>query len=65
MKTREDLDLRLRVKFFAHSDNDLMDKLQDIGLVSDEAVTIDDCADRDLIAAYQGETFSKNIALSS
>lgn len=51
--SREDLVERLKVKFFAGSDNKLMDKLQDLGLVSDEAVTVDDCADRDLIQAYQ------------
>jgi hypothetical protein len=57
MTSREELTERLRVKFLAYSDNNLIDKLQDIGLVSDLAVTLEDCADRDLIRAYQGETF--------
>jgi hypothetical protein len=50
---REGLIARLHVKYFAYNPNALMDKLQDMGLVSDEAVTIDDCSDRDLIRAYQ------------
>jgi hypothetical protein len=57
MTSREELTLRLRVKFLAYSDNNLLDKLQDLGFVSDLAVTLDDCADRDLIRAYQSETF--------
>ena len=51
--SREELTERLKVKFLVNSPNALMDKLQDLGLVSDEAVTIEDCADRDLITAYQ------------
>ena len=35
------------------SDLDLMNHLQDLGLVSDEAVTIADCAYVDLKRAYQ------------
>jgi hypothetical protein len=50
---REELITRLQFKFFVCNPNALMDKLQDTGLVSDEAVTIDDCSDRDLIRAYQ------------
>ena len=51
--SREELVLRLQVKFFVTSNDKLMDRLQDLGLVSDEAITIEDCADRDLIQAYQ------------
>jgi hypothetical protein len=54
--SREELITRLQSKFRVGSDNRLMDKLQDFGLVSDESVTIADCADRDLIAAYLAKT---------
>ena len=45
----------LRRKFGVNNDVELMNELQDIGLVSDEAVTIEECADRDLVRAYQFE----------
>ena len=51
--TREELITKLRRKYQAPTDDKLMDALQDLGLVSDNAVTISDCADRDLIAALE------------
>jgi len=51
--SRERLIRDLMRKFRASTENKLMDALQDVGLVSDEAVMIYDCADRDLIAALQ------------
>jgi len=49
---REELVEELKRKFRVGSEAKLMDRLQDYGLVSDEAVTLEDCADRDLIAAW-------------
>jgi hypothetical protein len=50
--TREELIDKLQAKFLVSSPNKLLDNLQSLGLVSDEAIWIEDCADRDLIAAY-------------
>ena len=51
--SRERLIRELMSKFGASTESKLMDALQDLGLVADEAVMIYDCADRDLIAALQ------------
>jgi len=49
--TREELIRKLLVKFGARNDMELMNALQDQGLVSDEAILLADCADRDLMHA--------------
>ena len=49
--SRERLIRDLMSKFHASTEAKLMDALQDLGLVSDEAVMIYDCSDRDLMAA--------------
>jgi len=50
--SRELLIARLRSVHGVTNDNALMNSLQDHGLVSDEAVAIDNCADRDLVIAW-------------
>ena len=43
---------QLKIKFGCSSDRALMDHLQlELSLVADEAITIDDCAGRDLLRA--------------
>jgi len=54
--TRERLIEELRIKYRCGTAITLMNHLQDIGLVSDEAVLLQDVADRDLIAAWQKES---------
>lgn len=49
--TREQLIRKLLVRYGARNEIELMNSLQDQGIVSDEAVMIEDCADRDLINA--------------
>ena len=44
---------RMRWIFFVPNDVRLMDILQDKGMVADEAITIDEVCDRDLIRVYQ------------
>ena len=54
--TRLQLINRLLRKYRAAGINALMDILQDKGLVSDECVTLEDVAERDLISAYQKDS---------
>ena len=49
--TREELIRKLLVKYGARNEVELMNTLQDQGLVADEAILLADCADRDLIHA--------------
>ena len=51
--TREQLINRLLRKYRASGVTALLDTLQNEGIVSDEAVTIEDVAIRDLVRAYQ------------
>ncbi len=51
--TREQLVNQLLRKYRASGVNKLMDMLQDQGIVSDEAVAIEDVAIRDLVRAFQ------------
>ena len=45
---------QLKIKFECSSDRALMDHLQlELGIVADNAITIDDCASRDLFRALQ------------
>lgn len=50
--TREEIIKRIRYANAVTTDDKLMDKLQDRGLISDLCVHIDDVADRDLINVY-------------
>lgn len=54
--SRDELIRQLRYIHLVRTDDKLMDVLQDRGLVSDNAVHIEDVADRDLIRAYQLQT---------
>ncbi len=51
--TREELIYKLLRKYRASGVHHLMDILQDQGIVSDNAVVIEDVAIRDLVRAYQ------------
>ncbi len=51
--TRDRLIEELRIKYHCGAEIVLMNHLQDVGLVSDEAVNLQDVPDRDLIKAFQ------------
>lgn len=53
--TREIISKRLRQRYGVSSDSQVMDELQDRGLVSDCAVTLEDVADRDLLQVVATE----------